>query len=140
MRFGFEAAGGECVFTCEWDRFSQETYRANFGQEEIAGDIREIAAADVPPHDLLLAGFPCQPFSLAGISKKTALNEPHGFACETQGTLFFDLVRLIEYHRPKAFLLENVKHFLRHDGGRTFEVVRSILEDELEYHVSHRIN
>ena len=139
MRFGFEAAGGECVFTCEWDRFSQETYRANFGQEEIAGDIREIAAADVPPHDLLLAGFPCQPFSLAGISKKTALNEPHGFACETQGTLFFDLVRLIEYHRPKAFLLENVKHFLRHDGGRTFEVVRSILEDELEYHVSHRI-
>ena len=139
MRFGFEAAGGECVFTCEWDRFSQQTYRANFGDEHIAGDIREIDAHDVPPHDLLVAGFPCQPFSLAGVSKKAALNVPDGFACDAQGTLFFDLARLIRHHKPKAFLLENVKHFLRHDRGRTFEVVRTILEDELNYHISYRI-
>ena len=124
MRRGFEAAGGECLFTCEWDRFSQQTYRANFDEEGIAGDIRAVTEADVPPHDLLLAGFPCQPFSLAGVSKKRALNEPHGFACESQGTLFFELARLIGHHRPRAFLLENVKHLLGHDGGRTFEVIR----------------
>ena len=91
MRLGFEAVGGECVFTCEWDKFSQQTYRANFGEEDIAGDIREVSASDVPPHDIMLAGFPCQPFSIAGVSKKNALNEPHGFACEAQGTLFYDL-------------------------------------------------
>ena len=102
MRRGFEAAGGECLFTCEWDRFSQQTYRANFDEEGIAGDIRAVTEADVPPHDLLLAGFPCQPFSLAGVSKKRALNEPHGFACESQGTLFFELARLIGHHRPST--------------------------------------
>ena len=139
MRRGFEAAGGECLFTCEWDRFSQQTYRANFDEEGIAGDIRAVTEADVPPHDLLLAGFPCQPFSLAGVSKKRALNEPHGFACESQGTLFFELARLIGHHRPRAFLLENVKHLLGHDGGRTFEVIQSILADKLGYHISHRV-
>ena len=87
LRRGFEAIGGECIFTCEWDRYSQATYRANFPHDthEIAGDIRAIAPESIPAHDVLLAGFPCQPFSIAGVSKKNALNRPHGFACEAQG-------------------------------------------------------
>lgn len=139
MRMGFEEAGGECVFTCEWDKYSQQTYRANFGEDDIAGDIRQVPADAIPPHDVLLAGFPCQPFSIAGVSKKNALDEPHGFACEAQGTLFFDLARLIAYHKPRAFLLENVKNLISHDRGRTFRVIRSILADELGYHVSHLV-
>ncbi len=139
MRLGFEAAGGACVFTCEWNKFSQQTYRENFGDEEIAGDIRKVPADAVPPHDVLLAGFPCQPFSIAGVSKKNALNEPHGFACEMQGTLFFDLARLIAYHRPRAFLLENVKNLVSHDKGRTFHTIRTILGNELGYHISYRV-
>ena len=111
MRFGFEANGGRCVYTSEWDRFSRQTYRANFPTgEEIAGDIRAVHSSDIPQHDLLLAGFPCQPFSLAGVSKKNSLGRPHGFADETQGTLFFDIARILRDHRPAAFLLENVKH------------------------------
>ena len=139
MRLGFEAAGGACVFTCEWNKYSQQTYRANFGEDEIAGDIREIPADAIPPHDVLLAGFPCQPFSIAGVSKKNALNAPHGFACETQGTLFFDLARLIARHRPRAFLLENVKNLVNHDKGRTFGIMHAILEKELGYHISYRV-
>ena len=139
MRLGFEAAGGTCVFTCEWNKFSQQTYRANFGDQDIAGDIRDVPAEAVPPHDVLVAGFPCQPFSIAGVSKKNALNEPHGFACEAQGTLFFELARLIAYHQPKAFLLENVKNLVGHDRGRTFRTIKGILADELGYHVSHRV-
>ena len=139
MRLGFEAAGGSCVFTCEWDKHCQQTYRANFGDEEIAGDIREVPARGIPPHDVLLAGFPCQPFSIAGVSKKNALDSPHGFDCEAQGTLFFDLARLIDYHRPKAFLLENVRNLKSHDGGRTLQTIDSILSGELNYHVTHRI-
>ena len=139
MRLAFESIGGACVYTCEWNKYSRQTYRANFGDEEIAGDIRMVSPQSVPPHDILLAGFPCQPFSIAGVSKKNALNEPHGFACETQGTLFFDLARLIAYHKPKAFLLENVKNLLNHNGGRTFSVIRSVLENELDYRVSHRV-
>ena len=120
MRLGFERYGGRCVFTSEWDRFSRQTYRANFSPgEEIAGDIREVRATDIPQHDLLLAGFPCQPFSLAGVTKKNALGRPHGFADETQGTLFFDIARVLREHRPAAFLLENVKHLRSHDrAGR----------------------
>lgn len=139
MRLGFEAAGGTCVFTCEWDKYCQQTYRANFGQHEIAGDIREIPEQAIPPHDVLLAGFPCQPFSIAGVSKKNALDAPHGFACEAQGTLFFDLARLIAYHQPKAFLLENVRNLASHDKGRTFRTIQSILKDELGYHIDYRI-
>jgi len=141
LRRGFEAIGGRCVFTCEWDRYSQQTYRANFPNDDhsIAGDIREVKEEDIPAHDLLLAGFPCQPFSIAGVSKKNALNRPHGFACEAQGTLFFETARLIKYHRPKAFLLENVKNLVNHDGGRTFKVIHDVLTKELGYHIDFRV-
>lgn len=141
LRRGFEPLGGECVFTSEWDRFSAATYRANHPQDEheVSGDITEISAEDIPPHDLLLAGFPCQPFSIAGVSKKNALGREHGFACEAQGTLFFDVARIIAHHRPRAFLLENVKNLVNHDKGRTFEVIRRVLEDELGYHIHWKV-
>ncbi len=138
IRKGFEHAGGECVFTSEWDKFSRQTYRANFFDDhEIAGDITKIHASEIPKHDVLLAGFPCQPFSLAGISKKNSLGREHGFRCETQGTLFFDVARIIEHHRPKAFLLENVKHLQRHDKGKTFKIIMKTLRDELGYTVDY---
>jgi DNA (cytosine-5)-methyltransferase 1 len=140
LRRGFESIGGKCVFTSEWDKYSQQTYRANFKcDHEIAGDIRAVNEADIPVHDVLLAGFPCQPFSIAGVSKKNALNRPHGFACETQGTLFYDVARIISHHRPAAFLLENVKNLLSHDRGNTFRTIRKVLEEELGYHVSFRV-
>lgn len=141
LRRGFESIGGKCIFTCEWDRYAQETYRANFpiDDHEIKGDIRQVALADIPDHDVLLAGFPCQPFSIAGVSKKNALNRPHGFACDAQGTLFYNVAEIIRYHRPKAFLLENVKNLLNHDKGRTFEVISEILEKELGYHFDFKI-
>ena len=108
-------------------------------EEQIAGDIREIRTTDVPQHDLLLAGFPCQPFSLAGVSKKNSLGRPHGFADETQGTLFFDIARILRDHEPAAFLLENVKHLRNHDRGRTMHVILRTLEEELGYHVTTRV-
>lgn len=140
MRRGFETIGGKCVFTSEWDRFSQETYRANYPMDhELAGDITKIAAEDIPPHDVLLAGFPCQPFSLAGVSKKNSLGRAHGFQCNVQGTLFFDVARIIAHHRPKAFLLENVKNLKSHDKGRTFDVIMTTLQEDLGYQVQTRI-
>lgn len=140
LRRGFEPIGGKCVFTSEWDRHSQLTYSANLKcDHEFAGDITKVAAADIPEHDLLLAGFPCQPFSIAGVSKKNALNRPHGFACEAQGTLFFDVARILRHHRPRAFLLENVKNLVNHDRGRTFEVIRRVLKEELQYEVHTRV-
>jgi DNA (cytosine-5)-methyltransferase 1 len=141
LRLGFEGIGGKCIFTCEWDRYSQQTYRANFPDDEhqIAGDIRQIKEQDIPAHDVLLAGFPCQPFSIAGVSKKNALNRPHGFACEAQGTLFFDVARIIKHHRPRAFLLENVKNLVNHDQGRTFRIIHDVLTNELGYHVDYRV-
>lgn len=140
MRKGFEAVSGKCVFTSEWDKYSQLTYRANYPDDhDIAGDITKIDAADIPSHDVLLAGFPCQPFSLAGVSKKNSLNRPHGFRDDAQGTLFFDVARIIEHHRPKAFLLENVKNLRSHDGGRTFAVIMKTLRDELGYEVHTRL-
>lgn len=140
MRRGFEAVEGRCVFTSEWDHYAQQTYRANFGEvHPIAGDIRLVPSELIPQHDVLLAGFPCQPFSIAGVSKKNALGRPHGFACETQGTLFFELARIIRDRRPKAFLLENVKNLFSHDRGRTWETIRSVLTEELGYHIDKRI-
>jgi DNA (cytosine-5)-methyltransferase 1 len=140
LRRGFESIGGKCVFTSEWDKYSQQTYRANFKcDHEIAGDIRAVNEEDIPAHDVLLAGFPCQPFSIAGVSKKNALNRPHGFACETQGTLFYDVARIIGHHRPASFLLENVKNLLSHDRGNTFKTIRKVLEEELGYHISFKV-
>ncbi|MCU1328548.1 MAG: DNA-cytosine methyltransferase [Bryobacterales bacterium] len=141
LRRGFEPTGGKCVFTSEWDKYSQITYRANFpgDDHEIAGDIRKVDAADIPKHDLLLAGFPCQPFSIAGVSKKNALNRPHGFACEAQGTLFYEVARIISHHQPKAFVLENVKNLVNHDQGRTFRVIHDVLAKELGYQIRWKV-
>ncbi|MEL6361853.1 MAG: DNA (cytosine-5-)-methyltransferase [Pseudomonadota bacterium] len=134
LRRAMEGAGGRCVFTSEWDRFAQQTYHANFPDNRpIAGDIREVAPEDIPDHDVLVAGFPCQPFSIAGVSKKNALGRAHGFLDETQGTLFFDVLRILMHHRPAAFMLENVKNLKSHDKGRTFEVIRRALTEELGY-------
>jgi len=140
FRRGFEPLGGHCVFTSEWNRYSQITYRANYHCEhELAGDITQVAIESIPEHDLLLAGFPCQPFSIAGVSKKNSLGRAHGFRCEAQGTLFFDVARIIEHHRPQAFLLENVKNLLNHDRGRTFSVIQKTLTQELGYHIQYKV-
>lgn len=140
IRLGFESIGGKCVFTSEWNRWSKETYQANFGADELfVGDIVQYPAHEVPDHDVLLAGFPCQPFSIAGISKKNALGRPHGFECTTQGTLFFDVARIIDDKRPKAFMLENVKNLISHNKGQTFEVIINTLRDELGYQVFWKV-
>ena len=138
LRRAMEGAGGRCVFTSEWDRFAQQTYHANFPDNRpIAGDIREVDPEDIPDHDVLVAGFPCQPFSIAGVSKKNALGRAHGFLDETQGTLFFDVLRILMHHRPAAFMLENVKNLKSHDKGRTFEVIRRALTEELGIHAAY---
>lgn len=146
LRIPFEEIGGRCVFTSEWDRFCKETYTANFPEpadsdHRFVGDIRPWADSpeSVPAHDVLLAGFPCQPFSIAGVSKKNALGRPHGFLCDTQGTLFYDLANIIRHHRPPAFLLENVKNLERHDGGKTFATIMHVLSEELGYSVNTRV-
>jgi len=134
LRKAMEGAGGRCVFTSEWDKYAQQTYLANFADNRpIAGDIRDVDAAAIPDHDVLVAGFPCQPFSIAGVSKKNALGRAHGFDDETQGTLFFDVLRILKHHRPAAFLLENVKNLKSHDKGKTFDVIRRKLTEELGY-------
>jgi len=137
LRQAFQNAGGRCIFSSEWDKYSQLTYKANFN-ETPEGDITKIEARDVPPHDILVAGFPCQPFSIAGVSKKNSLGRDHGFLDKTQGTLFFDVARIIDWRRPKAFLLENVKNLLTHDSGRTFTVIRETL-DALNYKIYFKV-
>ena len=145
LRIGFEAIGGQCVFTSEWDRWSQETYKKNFPDNSAdhvsVGDIRPYGEDPslIPEFDVLLAGFPCQPFSLAGVSKKNSLGRAHGFADERQGNLFFHIESILRHHRPAAFLLENVKHLQRHDRGNTFEVIRHTLEEKLGYKISFRV-
>jgi DNA (cytosine-5)-methyltransferase 1 len=140
IRLGFEAIGGKCVFTSEYNEWAKKTYRANFGEEEqLIGDITSFPSEEVPDHDVLLAGFPCQPFSIVGVSKKNALGRPHGFRCVTQGTLFFDVARIVAAKRPKAFLLENVKNLVSHDDGRTFGVIKATLEEELSYHIFWKV-
>ena len=122
MRLAFEAAGGECVYTSEWNKFSQETYKENFKpgvSHKYDTDITKVDETTIPYHDVLVAGFPCQPFSLAGVSKKNSLGREHGFRDKTQGTLFFDICRILDAVKPKAFLLENVKNLASHDGGKT---------------------
>lgn len=141
LRRGFESIGGKCVFTSEWDKYSQKTYAANFPDDDhaINGDITKVAVEDIPAHDVLLAGFPCQPFSIAGVSKKNALGRAHGFEDKTQGTLFFDVARIIKHHQPAAFLLENVRNLVGHDKGRTFQTIKDVLEKDLGYTVDYRV-
>jgi DNA (cytosine-5)-methyltransferase 1 len=144
IRTAFERIGGRCVFTSEWDRWAQKTYAANFPDDEFgdhvfAGDITEVDAATIPDHDVLVGGFPCQPFSIAGVSKKNALGRAHGFADATQGTLFFDVARIIDEKRPAAFLLENVKNLMSHDKGRTFSIIKRTLTEELGYELHVRV-
>ena len=137
-RLAFEKAGGKCVFSSEWNKFSQETYAANFGDTP-DGDITKIKASKIPDHDILVGGFPCQPFSIAGISSKKHLGRPHGFKDLTQGTLFFDIARIIKAKKPKAFLLENVKNLARHDKQKTFKVILKILREKLGYDVHYKV-
>lgn len=142
MRVAFEKQGGQCVFTSEWDDYARKTYMANFADmdgHQFVGDITTVDESDVPDHEVLLAGFPCQPFSIAGVSKKNALGRPHGFQDKTQGTLFFDVARIIAKKNPKAFLLENVKNLVSHDKGRTFATIIDVLRNELGYHVWHKV-
>ena len=142
FRLAFESHGGHCVLTSEWNKFSQKTYLDNFPQtgfHKLVGDITQVDEKDIPDHDILLAGFPCQPFSIAGVSKKNALGRPHGFECTTQGTLFFDVARIIAEKKPSAFLLENVKNLVSHDNGNTFRVILQTLKNELGYEIHYKI-
>lgn len=125
-RIGFEAAGSRAVFSSEWDKFAQQTYTSNFGDFP-DGDITRISANDIPAHDILVAGFPCQPFSLAGVSKLKSLGRQDGFQNPEQGNLFFEVARILNHHQPSAFFLENVKNLQSHDGGKTFEVIKETL-------------
>jgi len=142
LRRAFEEMDGRCVFTSEWDLQCQKTYRENFTMShELTGDITKVPSSAIPSHDLLLAGFPCQPFSIAGVSKKNSLGRKHGFECETQGTLFFEVQRIIEHHRPSAFVLENVKNLTTHDSGRTYRTIMRVLEhgEQLGYKVFPKV-
>ena len=137
IRMALERAGGRCVFSSEWDKYSRITYYENF-KEKPAGDITKIKPQDIPDHDVLAAGFPCQPFSIAGISKKNSMNRPVGFDDEVQGTLFFKVRNIIRRKRPAAVLLENVKNLKTHDNGNTFRVIAKSLE-RLNYHLHAEI-
>ena len=138
LRLAFESAGGKCVFSSEWNKFSQQTYEANFGDVP-DGDITKIDEKKIPDHDILVGGFPCQPFSIAGVSAKNSLGREHGFKDATQGTLFFDICRIIKEKKPRAFLLENVKNLKSHDKGKTFKVIMEALENELGYDVHYKV-
>jgi DNA (cytosine-5)-methyltransferase 1 len=137
IRLAYQNLGGKCVFTSEWNNYAKKTYEANFGEVPF-GDITKIKESDIPDHDILVAGFPCQPFSIAGVSKKNALGRAHGFLDETQGTLFFDLARIIQEKQPKAFMLENVKNLVSHDKGKTFKVISNTLR-ELGYSIYTKV-
>lgn len=137
LRLAMESAGAHCVYSSEWNKYSRQTYEANFG-EVPDGDITQVSANEIPDHDVLVGGFPCQPFSVAGVSKKRSLGRATGFEDETQGTLFFDVCRILAAKRPKAFFLENVKNLTSHDGGRTFKVIEQSL-DSLDYVVFFRV-
>jgi len=137
LRLGMERNGGRCVFSCEWDKYAQKTYQSWYG-ELPEGDIRQINPRDIPDHDVLAAGFPCQPFSIAGVSKKNSLKMAHGFKDATQGTLFFHLAKVIEAKRPPVIMLENVKNLRSHDKGQTWLVIRKTLE-ELDYMIHDKV-
>lgn len=138
FRIAFEKVGGTCVFSSDYDKFSQQTYESNFG-EKPHGDIHTVEVADIPKHDVLCGGFPCQPFSIAGVSKKNSLGRLHGFDDVKQGNLFFSIAAIIEKHRPAAFILENVKNLKSHDKGRTYDVIYQTLTEVLGYKVYPQI-
>ncbi|RJQ18755.1 MAG: DNA (cytosine-5-)-methyltransferase [Nitrospiraceae bacterium] len=128
IRLAFEENGGSCIFSSEWDKWSQKTYFENFG-EIPEGDINKVNLTEIPDHDILTAGFPCQPFSIAGVSKKKSLGREHGFRDKTQGTLFFRIAEILDKKRPKAFMLENVKNLKSHDKGNTFRIIDETLKE-----------
>lgn len=146
FRIAFQDLGGKCVFSCEWDKFAKETYLKNFGEYPF-GDVNQFTSLDeitdetlkklIPDHDVLAAGFPCQPFSIAGVSKKKSLGRKHGFEDPTQGTLFFDIKRILKEKRPTAFFLENVKNLLSHDRKRTFNEIKRSLREDLGYVINY---
>jgi DNA (cytosine-5)-methyltransferase 1 len=138
FRIAFEKQGAKCVFSSDYDKFSQQSYEANYG-EKPHGDIHAVAVADIPAHDILCGGFPCQPFSIAGVSKKNSLGRAHGFDDAKQGNLFFAIAEIIDYHRPAAFVLENVKNLQSHDKGNTFRVIYETLTKHLGYTVQTKI-
>ena len=138
LRQAFESSGGKCLFSSEWNKFSQQTYEANFGDVP-QGDITQIDEKEIPDHDILVGGFPCQPFSIAGVVSKNHLGREHGFKDKTQGTLFFDVCRIIKEKQPSAFLLENVKNLKSHDKGNTFKVIINALEQELNYDIHYKV-
>jgi DNA (cytosine-5)-methyltransferase 1 len=137
FRIGLEEIGGKCVFTSEWDKFSQQTYAQWFGEKPM-GDINNVSASDIPNHDVLAAGFPCQPFSIAGVSKKQSLGVAHGFQCEKQGNLFFKICEIADEKQTPVLILENVKNLKSHDKKRTWQVIETELE-QLGYSVFHKI-
>lgn len=138
FRLAFESVGCECVFASEWDKFCQKTYQDNFGHTP-AGDLCNINSNEIPEHDILTGGFPCQPFSIAGVTKHNALGNAHGFNHPTQGTLFFEIVRILKDKLPQAFLLENVKNLLSHNKGKTFEIIEKTLTEELGYYLYYQV-
>ncbi len=138
FRLAMEKAGFDCVFSSEWDRFAAQTYEANFSDFP-AGDITKIQSSEIPAYDILCAGFPCQPFSIAGVSKKNSLGRSHGFLDRTQGTLFFEIARILRDTKPSAFILENVKNLVSHEGGRTFATILNTLQNDLGYTLRYQI-
>lgn len=147
FHIALKSLGGQCVFASEIDEKARQTYELNHGGD-VFGDIRQItdpmkqdSVIDlmIPDHDILAAGFPCQPFSLAGVSARNSLGQSHGLMDKTQGTLFYDIARIVKIKRPRALILENVSNFVNHDGGRTFSTIRSVVENELKYHFFYSI-
>ena len=137
VRLGFQQNGGACVFSSEYDRAAQKTYKDNHGELPF-GDITKVNEIEIPDHDVLLAGFPCQPFSNAGVSARNAVGKQHGFLCDTQGTLFFDVMRVIDAKKPKVVFLENVRNLERHDQGRTFQTIQNTIK-ESGYKFSYKV-
>lgn len=137
FRQAFQNQGGKCVFSSEWDKFSAETYFSNYGTYPY-GDIKLIPESEIPNHDILCAGFPCQPFSIAGVAKKRSMGERTGFKDKTQGTLFFEIERILRAKRPPFFFLENVKNILSHNKGKTIQIIESVFND-LEYHFEIKV-
>jgi DNA (cytosine-5)-methyltransferase 1 len=139
FRLALQNLGGLCVYSSEYDKYAQKTYLANFGETPFGDITKDETKAFIPPNfDVLCGGFPCQPFSIAGVSKKNSLGRKHGFEDEKQGNLFFHVAEIIQTHRPKAFFLENVKNLVSHDKGNTFKVIKETIE-ELGYSFDHRV-